>query len=287
MAKKKNNPNDRGSWRAIYSSLWDNPDFLKLSPEEKLVFINLRTSPLSHMPCIYIYYKEAISKHTGLSVDVIDRVLHRLSDSLSHNPWITYRDGIMWVRNGLKYDPNISMKNERQVIAIKNYLKTLPPSTIIEEFCNYYGIGYPIAYSIAERVAIRIKDKDKEKDKEKENNNNAEKIISFSPEKVIEKKAKEKSSRDCYAILDRIGLPAVITSEIKISGADTWFKLFRERGWCISCDKCSMKLAEMAKRIESNGQIKSPGAMKYFEKCLINLMETEDKFFNSLKETGR
>jgi hypothetical protein len=141
---------DRGVYRSIYVTLWDDPDFLTLSPEAKLVFYYLRTSPLSNMPCIYRFYREAIVEHTGLKDTVVNRVL----DTLSQTKWIETEKGIVWVRHALKYDPSISLKNPKHVEAIKKVLNGLPKLQIVINFCTYYGI--PIPYEIPSPIPYEI-----------------------------------------------------------------------------------------------------------------------------------
>jgi len=141
-------PDSRGVYRAIYTNIWDDPDFRSLSPEAKLVFLNIRTSPLSNMPCIFSFYIEPIEKQAGLSRKVIQKAL----DALCRSRWIAIQDGLVWVRNGLKYDPNISLKNPKHVEAIKKILLGLPKSNLVMDFCDYYGIHIP--YHIPNRNSI-------------------------------------------------------------------------------------------------------------------------------------
>ncbi len=100
------------------------------------------------MPCIFPLYIEPIEKQTGLSRKVIEKAL----DALCDTRWITIDDGIVWVRNGLKFDPNISLKNENQVKAIKKNLLGLPKSKLVVDFCQYYGLEIP--YEIASRKGM-------------------------------------------------------------------------------------------------------------------------------------
>lgn len=136
---------NRGVYRAIYTNLWDDPDFRSFPAEVKLVFLNIRTSPLSNMPCIYPFYVEAIEKQTGLQRKTIEKAL----DTLCNTRWIAIQDGIVWVRNGLRYDPNISLGNQLHLKAIKKILQGLPKSKLVSDFCAYYGID--LSYDIPNR----------------------------------------------------------------------------------------------------------------------------------------
>jgi len=166
----------RGIYRAIYTSLWDDPDFRKLTPNEKLVFFNLRTSPLTNMPVIYPFYIEAIEKQTGLTKKIIQRAM----DTLSDTQWIALQEGIVWVKKGLKFDPNIVLTNEKHFIAIKNIILSLPKLQIVRDFIDFYkikipypipslkGIEYPMGYKEPEKEKEKEPEKEKEKDSKEE-----------------------------------------------------------------------------------------------------------------------
>jgi hypothetical protein len=100
------------------------------------------------MPCIYSFYVEAIEKQTGLTREAIKKAL----DTLCHTGWIAIQGGKVWVRNGLKWDPNISLNNEKQAKAIKKILLGLPKSQLVKDFCAYYKIEIP--YDIPNREGM-------------------------------------------------------------------------------------------------------------------------------------
>ena len=104
------------------------------------------------MPCLFPYYTEAIQKQTGLSKRFIKKAL----DTLCDTHWIAIQDGMVWVKNGLRYDPNISLKNPKHIEAIKKILLGLPKSKLVVDFCNYYKIDIPyvIPYTIPNREAM-------------------------------------------------------------------------------------------------------------------------------------
>ena len=123
----------KGIYRAFYVSLWDALDFLALPSPARMVLVYLRTSPLSNLPCIYRFYGEAIETHTGLEAALITRAL----ELLSAGGWIEIESGIVWVRNALKYDPSISLKNPKHVEAIRKAISSLPKLQIVANFCAY------------------------------------------------------------------------------------------------------------------------------------------------------
>jgi len=181
----------RGIYRAIYTSLWDDIDFRKLSPAEKLVFLNLRTSPLTNMPVIYPYYVEAIERQTGLDRDEILRALDTLSDS----HWIAIQEGIVWVMRGLKFDPNIVLSNEKHLVAIKNIILALPKLQIVRDFIDFYKINipYPIPSRIAYDIPHAIQDPDPDPEEEKEKEEESEGKPKVKPFSLYKGKEKSKS----------------------------------------------------------------------------------------------
>lgn len=176
----------RGIYRAIYCSIWDDVDFRKLTSDEKLVFLNLRTSPLTNMPAIYPYYVEAIEKQTGLDQD---RILKSLKTLCSTN-WIVIEEGIVWIKKGLKFDPSIVLTNEKHMTAIKNIILSLPKLQIVKDFVDFYRI--PIPYAIPHTIGYipknsmwNIQDPDPDPDPEPEK----------EPEKEKEEEYEEKEKQ--------------------------------------------------------------------------------------------
>ena len=191
----------KGIYRSIYSSIWDDPDFLRLTKDEKLIFLNLRTSPLSNMPCVFPYYIDAIEKQTGVSRKGILKAINTLSDTL----WITVEDGLCWIRNGLKYDPNISLNNPKHREAIRKIILSLPKFKLVFDFCEYYKIDipYPIPYQIPYRPAYANQDTDTDTDTEPDTEPEQDSAVeSLSPTSLV--KVWNQKKPDC---LPRVVLP--------------------------------------------------------------------------------
>jgi hypothetical protein len=131
---------DKGYFRSVYSILWDDPDFRKLSSDAKLVFVCLKTCRLNNIAGVFSFGKGGqytISELTGLSFERVTRAL----DTLSRGDWASYADGILWIRNSLKFDPFIDVANENHQKAIEDVLKTLPRSPLIANFRKYYNLN--------------------------------------------------------------------------------------------------------------------------------------------------
>lgn len=125
----------RGTFRGILVKRWDEGKFRALPPMVKLVLLNLETGPNSNLPRIFPLYKEPIQKQTGLTGKEVDDAL----DFLSQNEWIFMEDGLIWVKDGLRDDPNVSFRNQSHVTGIRNALACLPESSLINRFMEYYG----------------------------------------------------------------------------------------------------------------------------------------------------
>ena len=135
---------DRGPYRSIHSVLTESREFVALSPQAKLVFYTLRCCKECNLACIFPFYPETLPGRTGLPKRECDRAWDSLSDGL----WITYQYPVLWIRNGLRFNPGISLRNEKHVTAIRSILVGFPRLEIIGKFCSYYGLPIPPGYPI-------------------------------------------------------------------------------------------------------------------------------------------
>jgi len=155
----------RGLYRSIYCAIWSDSDFRKFSPDEKLVFLYLRTSPLSNLIALYPFWIEPIEQQTGLSREAIQRALSTLSD----RGWIAIEDGLVWIKKGLRFDPQISLRHENHLIGIKKAVLALPRLGLVRDFIDFYGIDMP--YPIPPRSHLNpshLPYTDQDQDQEKE-----------------------------------------------------------------------------------------------------------------------
>ena len=149
---------EKGSYRSVYSAIWDDPEFQGFDLLTRQVFFYLRTNKDCNFPCIYVFYPSILSEYfPGVKQAAIDKAW----DTLSHTLWIAYQRPVLWIIKGLKNEPNYSAKSEQQKSGIINILKSLPKLHILNEFAEYYGIDYkpeaakipsPIPYTIPSPV---------------------------------------------------------------------------------------------------------------------------------------
>ena len=159
MAKKKE---DRGNYRSIYSVMLDDPDFQALPADARYLFLILKISRLNNSAGIFILDDGGfvtLEKQSGMSLKRIKKAFRYLSDTHS----IAFRYPIVWLKNSLKYEPGITLSNEKHKKGIENILKSLPKNEIVLKFCDYYNLAYPF-----DTPSIPLRNKETETDTETE-----------------------------------------------------------------------------------------------------------------------
>lgn len=127
-----------GLYKIIYCSLWDDVDFRKLSPVERLLFVALRTCRQCNLVCIFEFFSDQVQAQTGLTKEVIISAVNTLSNSLSHKQWIVYSGGWIWIKDGLRRDPSFSVHNEKHISWLIKTLNNLPRMQLVTDFIEYY-----------------------------------------------------------------------------------------------------------------------------------------------------
>lgn len=128
----------RGSYRSIFTAIWDDPDFQALDPDGKLLLLHLRTSPLGNLAGIFRFYKEAISEHTGLSEERITRALQALYEA----GFLEVEKNVIWIKDALRSEPWLALpiENPKHLSAITTIILSLPRLQIVSRFCKAYGL---------------------------------------------------------------------------------------------------------------------------------------------------
>lgn len=149
-------------YRTIETSLWTDPVVRTLSPEGKLLFLYLITSPQGHVAGIYHLPPVLISHETGLTVQQIDT----LSDTLSSVGLARFdkKTDVVWVKNMARYQA----RGDKSHRAAGAHLATLHNSCLIQEFLRMYPQvkkyfkAYPIGYPTDRGGRPRIKEQEQE-----------------------------------------------------------------------------------------------------------------------------
>jgi len=134
----------RGTYRGVFSSLIADPDYQQLSPSARLVLLTLRLCPEAGAAAIFRVYLGTVVEQTGLDAGEVEMALVELARSPApESPWI-YREGpIVWVRNGLRYDPHLRLADKKHRMSVERAVSALPRLAIVASFCRYYQIASP------------------------------------------------------------------------------------------------------------------------------------------------
>jgi hypothetical protein len=134
----------RGVYRGIYSCLIEDPDYQRLSADARLVLLTLRLSAQAGAAAIFKVYGAVLAIQTGLEDGALEHALDELATSPSaERPWIYREAGIVWVRNALRYDPNIRLADPKHAKSVERAVAALPKLGIVARFCDYYKIASP------------------------------------------------------------------------------------------------------------------------------------------------
>lgn len=130
----------RGVYRGIHSSMLDDPDFQRLSPRAKHTLLTARLCRDAGPACIFRYYPEVLMRQTGYTRRQLDGALLELD----REQW-AYSDGsVLWIRNGLRHDPQLRIGDKKHLKAVLRQLDGLPSSSLVVRFCDYYKISRPL-----------------------------------------------------------------------------------------------------------------------------------------------
>lgn len=131
---------DKGTYRSIYSAIWDDPEFRGFDADMQLLFVVLRTCKDCSFYGIYVLYLENLhGRICSLTPERIDAAFDRLVEA----GWVRYELPILWIVKALKNEPSFSPDNPLHVRGAQNYLGTLAKLNIVREFATYYNIPYP------------------------------------------------------------------------------------------------------------------------------------------------
>lgn len=126
---------ERGEYRAIYTVLLDSPEYLRLKPGGRLMLltVKLRLGPsgIGVIPALLASLSEATGMTAVQTADAMSE--------LEGGNWIRTEGNIVWIVNGLRYEPSISSKNINHRASVISYLNSLPRLKIIDDFRRYYA----------------------------------------------------------------------------------------------------------------------------------------------------
>lgn len=130
---------DRGEYRAIHVALIDDPDFLQLSPPARLALMTLKLIlGVSGIDVVRALVPELMAT-TGYD----EATIRAAVDELTAGRWILIEGRVVWLRNGLRFEPSKPLASENGRKGISAHLETLPRVALVNRFADYYGLPRP------------------------------------------------------------------------------------------------------------------------------------------------
>ena len=140
----------RGKHQSIHTALIDDPHFQLLAPNAKLCFFTLKLMLGATGIDVVRAYSIVMAEVTGLSKAQVDVALAELIDA----GFIEIEASVIWIPNGLKYNPALSLDNERHQTSVTRHLEGLPPLEIVGRFTAKYGFA-----EVSDRLSHRLSDR--------------------------------------------------------------------------------------------------------------------------------
>lgn len=151
----------RGFFRAVYSVLFDDPDYQKLSARARLVLLTARQCQDAGPAAIFRYYPDKLAHQTGVTTSQVREAL----TELEAGGWVVHDEAVLWVVNGLRHDPHMRLANERHLANIRRWLESLPKAAVVLKMCDYYKIAYPSDTHAGRYPAHAVTEQEQEKEK--------------------------------------------------------------------------------------------------------------------------
>lgn len=126
---------ERGEYRGIYTVLLDGPDYQKLKPGARLMLLTLKIKLGSSGIGVVSGMLGALAENTGMSVVQTTDALSELEQA----GWVNTESNIIWLVNGMRYEPSITSQNQFHRASVLGYLTTLPRLKIVDDFKRYYA----------------------------------------------------------------------------------------------------------------------------------------------------
>lgn len=130
---------DRGEYRSIHVALADDADFLELSPPARLCLLMLKLT----LGPSGINVVRALIPELMVTTGHGEAEVRAGLDALVRHRWIAIEGNVVWLRNGLRFEPNMSLQSENTAKGVCRHLRSLPRLPIVNAFAAYYGLPLP------------------------------------------------------------------------------------------------------------------------------------------------
>ena len=128
-------------FRQIHVSVWKDPWFFDLEPDEKLLFIYLFSNENTSISGIYEIPFRVICFETDLSSEFVKKTLDKFEQANK----VYFENGVIWVKNLRKYNASTSTKI---IKGIENDLSKIPECPIKQRYITYYSPNIPYTKGI-------------------------------------------------------------------------------------------------------------------------------------------
>ena len=151
------------NYRQVDTQLWIDDKFTNISPQARLLFLWMFTSPSSSSSGLSLFNDEVCQRETGLS----DRELHACMKELKKGHRTKYDDkyNVLWVVNQFKHTP----KSPKIIESVLREVESLPSSGIKVDFIKQYEEEF-IPYGVTIRDNQIVYDESKKAPKKKSEN---------------------------------------------------------------------------------------------------------------------
>jgi hypothetical protein len=130
---------ERGEYRSIHVAMADDPDFLRLSPQARLTLLMLKLT----LGPSGINVVRAMVPELAVLTGYGDAEVRAALDELVRDRWIRIEHNVIWIRNGLRFEPSLSLASENTVKGVCRHLRSLPRLRIVNDFAAYYNLPIP------------------------------------------------------------------------------------------------------------------------------------------------
>lgn len=119
--------------RSVNTHFWDDPYILQLTPEQKLMYNYLITTPFNNLAGVYEISLTSIKHHTGLELSVITEALDRFEKDRK----ILHFMNFIIMRNFMKHQ----VYNQSMMVNVMRTLRELPQE--VQEATEKFRTGLP------------------------------------------------------------------------------------------------------------------------------------------------
>lgn len=160
----------KGAYRSSYEALVDDADYQALSPQAQAVFHTLKLKLGQYG--IAVFYLAALEEiHARMSDDEVRAAVRELEMTKPSGAasWLVRERNVLWLRNGLMFEPYFAPNNEKQQKGATAFALTLPKLKIVHDFAAHYALPMPpVGPTEATTMPTRSRETEREPDTQTE-----------------------------------------------------------------------------------------------------------------------